>query len=122
MQICFRCDETTNTLLDKISHANGISKNRLINNIIQDYLERNPKPQKAPQSDTLEKGILTELRLANETLALILAQTNECYFRFYNRHTPPKAGEPFQDFRRELIKRLDDISKKLDGIRKEKTT
>lgn len=93
-----------------------------MNDIVQDYLGRNPNPQRAPQPDTLEKETLTELRLANEILVRILAQTNEFYFRFYNSHTPPEPGEPFQDFRAELIKHLADISKKLDGIRKEKTS
>lgn len=122
MQICFRCDESTNALLDKISHTNGISKNRLMNDIVQDYLRRNPEPRKAPQPDASEKETLAELRLANEILARILARTNEFYFHFYNRHTPPEAGEPFRDFRTELIKHLADISKKLDGIGKEKTS
>ena len=121
MQICFRCDEATNALLDKISHANGISKNRLMNNIVQDYLGQKPNFQKTSHPDSTEKETLAELRLANEILARILAQTNEFYFSFYNRHTSPESNESFQNFRTELIKYLTDISTKLDGIRKDKT-
>ena len=42
MQICYRCEEKTNGLLEKITKKNGISKNHLIDEIIKDYLYQNP--------------------------------------------------------------------------------
>ena len=39
MQICYRCEEKTNEILEKIAKKKGISKNRLIDEIVNDYLK-----------------------------------------------------------------------------------
>ena len=38
MQICYRCEEKTNELLEKMAKKNGVSKNHLIDEIIKEYL------------------------------------------------------------------------------------
>lgn len=118
MQICFRCDETTNSLLENQAKADGISKNRLINNIVNHYLNQKTDPPSTFRSPEKRNQILPELRLANENLALILAETNDFYFSSCYKHTAPEFKESFQLFRSDLIPHLADISKKLDVIRK----
>lgn len=118
MQICFRCDETTNTLLEKQAKADGISKNRLINNIVNHYLNQKTEPPSTFHPPEKRNQILPELRLANEKLARILAETNDFYFSSCYKHTTPEFMESFQLFRSDLILHLADLSKKLDVIRK----
>ncbi len=118
MQICFRCDETTNTRLEKQAQADGISKNRLINNIVNHYLNQKTEPPSTFLTPEKRNQILPELRLANENLARILVETNDFYFSSHHKHAMPEFKESFQLFRSDLILYLTDISKKLDVIRK----
>ena len=117
MQICFRCDDTTNALLEKHAHAYGISKNQFINSIVQEYLGQNPSRSKALSTANTGKEILAELRQANEILARLLAEMNDLYFSFYCKHAPQEFNESFRLFRTELIGYLMDISDRLDRIR-----
>ena len=119
MQICFRCDKSPNTLLEKYSHAYGISKNQFINAIVQDALGQNPPHSKALSASKTEKEILTQLRQANELLSRLLAETNDFYLHFYQKHTSQESNESFRLFRTELIGYLADISDRLDRIRKD---
>lgn len=119
MQICFRCNDVTNALLEKYAHAYGISKNQLLNNIVQEYLGQNMNPPKASPTTKTEKEILLELRQANEILARILAATNDFYFASHYEHTPQESNDSFRLFRTELIGHLADISDRLDRIRKD---
>lgn len=119
MQICFRCDETTNALLQKYAHAYGISKNQLINSMVQDSLGQNPDHFKPFSTSKTEKEILIQLRQANEILSWFLAETNDFYLNFYQKHTSQESDESFRLFRTKLIGYLADISDRLDRIRKD---
>ncbi len=119
MQICFRCDDATNALLEKYAHAYGISKNQFINSLVQEYLGQNPNRSKAPSTAKEGKEIIAELHQANRILARLLAETNGFYFNSLCKHAPQKFNESFQLFRTELIGHLTDISDRLDRIRKD---
>lgn len=119
MQICFRCDDTTNALLMKHAHTYGISKNQLINSIVQEYLGQNSSLSRTHSTAKTEKELLLELRQANEILAQLLAETNDFYFTFHYKHTPQESDDFFCLFRTELIGHLADISDRLDRIRKD---
>lgn len=119
MQICFRCDKATNTLLEKYSHAYGISKNQFINAIVQEALGQNPPHSKVLSACKTEKEILAQLRQANELLSRLLAETNDFYFHFYQKHTSQESNESFRLFRTKLIGYLADISDRLDRIQKD---
>lgn len=119
MQICFRCDEATNALLEKYAHAYGISKNRLMNIMIQECLGQNTNHPKASPAAKTEKELLSELRQANEILARLLAETNDFYFSFHCKYTLREFHDSFQLFRTELVGHLADISDRLDRIRKD---
>ena len=108
MQICFRCDEAANALLEKYAHAYGISKNQMLNSIVQEYLGQNPR-----------KELFLELRQANEILARLLAETNGFYFASHYEHAPQESKDSFRLFRTELIGHLANISDRLDRIRKD---
>ncbi len=118
MQICFRCDDSTNALLERCAHAGGISKNQLMNNIIQDYLGQTPNRSKVP-SAAAGKEILTELRQTHRILAQLLADTNDFCFHCRHQQESQEFNESFQTFRAELIEYLAKISDRLDGIRKD---
>ncbi|RKJ04550.1 hypothetical protein D7X87_11080 [bacterium D16-54] len=118
MQICFRCDDVTNALLEKYAHAYGISKNQLLNSIVQEYLGQNPSLSRTRSTAKTEKELLLELRQANEILARLLAAANDFYFASYYEHAPQESNDSFRLFRTELIGRLADISDRLDRIRK----
>jgi len=119
MQICFRCDNTTNTLLDNHAYVYGISKNQLINSIVQEYLGQNPNHSKAPSIVKDRQKLVAELRQTNEILTQILTETNDFYFRFHDEHTSQESSESLRLFRTELIGCLTDISVRLDKIRKD---
>lgn len=119
MQICFRCDDVTNALLEKYAHAYGISKNQLLNNIVQEYLEQNPSLSRTHSTAKTEKELLSELRQANEILAQLLAATNDFYFASHYKHAPQESKDSFRLFHTELIGHLADISDRLDRIRKD---
>lgn len=119
MQICFRCDDSVNVLLERYAHAGGISKNKLMNHIIQEYLGQISEYSKAPSTIKAEKEILMELRQANKILSDLLIDTNDFYLSFHNGHTPQESGESLRLFRTELIRHLTDISNRLDRIRKD---
>ncbi len=114
MQICFRFDDSTNALLERCAHADGISKNQLMNDIIQDYLGQTPNRPKVP-SAAAGKEILAELRQTNR----ILADTNDFCFHCRHQQESQEFNESFQTFRAELIGYLAKISDRLDGIRKD---
>ena len=119
MQICIRCDDFINALLEKHAHAYGISKNQFINSIVQEYLGQNPSRSKALSTANAGKEILTELRQTNEILARLLAETNDFYFSSCCKHVSQEFNETFRLFRTELIEHLTDISDRLDRIRKD---
>lgn len=119
MQICFRCDEATNALLEKFAHAYGISKNQLLNTIVQEYLGQNSSLSRTHSTAKTGKELLLELRQANEILARLLAETNGFYFASHYEHAPQESKDSFRLFRTELIGHLADISDRLDRIRKD---
>ena len=119
MQICFRCNDVTNALLEKYAHAYGISKNQLLNNIVQEYLVQNPSLSKTHSTAKTEKELLLKLRQANEILAQLLAETNDFYFTSHYEHAPQESKDSFRLFRTELIGHLANISDRLDRIRKD---
>ena len=119
MQICFRCDDVTNTLLEKYAHAYGISKNQLLNTIVQEYLVQNPSLSRTHSTAKTGKELLLELRQANEILAQLLAATNDFYFASHYEHAPQESKDSFRLFRTELIGHLADISDRLDRTRKD---
>ena len=116
MQICFRCDEAANALLEKYAHAYGISKNQMLNSIVQEYLGQNPSLSETPSTDKTRKELFLELRQANE---ILLAETNGFYFASHYEHAPQESKDSFRLFRTELIGHLANISDRLDRIRKD---
>ena len=119
MQICFRCDEAANALLEKYAHAYGISKNQMLNSIVQEYLGQNPSLSETPSTDKTRKELFLELRQANEILARLLAETNGFYFASHYEHAPQESKDSFRLFRTELSGHLANISDRLDRIRKD---
>ncbi len=119
MQICFRCDDTTNTLLMKHAHTYGISKNQLLNTIVQEYLGQNSNLSRTHSTAKTEKELLSELRQANEILAQLLVTTNDFYFASHYKHASQESKDSFRPFRTELIGHLANISDHLDRIRKD---
>lgn len=142
MQICYRCSKETDRLLAMDAQEKGISKNRLIDGIIQDYLRRDSQTITALSTAQAERELLSHIRSADERLAQIwegidrsqayaasqddpqgIPQTAPQDDRSDSRtdgqsddHLGPPV--PFAIFRRQLIETLLDIAKDLEGIRK----
>ena len=119
MQICFRCDDSINALLEKRAHAYGISKSQLMNSIVQEYPGQNPSHSKASCTAKAGKEIPAELRRINEILTRFPVETNDLYFSSRCKHTHREFNESFRFFRTELIEHPADISDRLDRIRKD---
>ena len=57
MQICYRCEEKTNELLEKMAKKNGVSKNHLIDEIIKNYLNNSWISFHKPSSRYFDKEV-----------------------------------------------------------------
>lgn len=142
MQICYRCDKETDRLLAMDAQEKGISKNRLIDGIIQDYLCGDSQTITAFSTAQAERELLSLIRSADERLAQILEgidRSQTCAASQNDLQGSPQTS-PQDDrsdsrpdgqaddhldpsvlsviFRRQLIETLLDIAKDLEGIRK----
>lgn len=138
MQICYRCDKETDRLLAMDAQEKGISKNRLIDGIIQDYLRGDSQTITALSTAQAERELLSHIRSADERLAQIWEgiDRSQAYAASQaDLQTAPQGDRsdsrpdgqtddhlgppvPFAIFRRQLIETLLDIAKDLEGIRK----
>lgn len=142
MQICYRCDKETDRLLAMDAREKGISKNRLIDGIIQDYLRGDSQTITALSTAQAERELLSHIRSADERLAQILERIDRSQAYAASQDDPqgiPQTAPqddrsdnrpdgqtddhlgppvPFAIFRRQLIETLLDIAKDLEGIRK----
>lgn len=138
MQICYRCSKETNRFLAMDAHEKGISKNRLIDGIVQDYLRGDHGDITALSATQTERELLSHIRSADERLAQILdgidhilsctaLQDNVPYDRSGDRSDSRVdrqadgqmwAPDPPALFRRQLIGALLDIAKDLEGLHK----
>lgn len=142
MQICYRCDKETDRLLAMDAQEKGISKNRLIDGIIQDYLRGDSQTITAHSTAQAERELLSHIRSADERLAQIwegIGRSQACAASQNDLQgspqTSPQGGRsdsrpngqaddqlgppvPFGIFRRQLIETLLDIAKDLEEIHK----
>ena len=118
MQICYRCEEKTNEFLEKIAKKKGISKNRLIDEIVKNYLKHGYSHTDVPHPSTIEKDILTGIQFANRQLTQILDELNRFPMYTGDEISDEKFNDSFQFFRTYVIQLLCEISKTLEAIRK----
>ncbi len=118
MQICYRCEEKTNEFLEKIAKKKGVSKNRLIDEIINDYLKYGYYHTDSFHPDHKEKEILAEIQLANELLAQIVNELNSLQTYMDTQISAKTPDESFPTFRLYTIQLLLEVSKILETIRK----
>ena len=117
MQICYRCEEKTNGLLEKIAKKNGISKNHLIDEIIKDYLYQNPYRLPDFHNVHTEKTILSGIQYTNEQLAQILEELNNLQSYLKSKDACTLVNS-FEFFRIYAIQILLTIAKNLETINK----
>ena len=79
MQICYRCEEKTNELLEKMAKKNGVSKNHLIDEIIKEYLGYGIKNNQSFHLSHTESKLLPAIQYANELLAQLLEELNNIF-------------------------------------------
>ena len=79
MQICYRCEEKTNELLEKMAKKNGVSKNHLIDEIIKEYLGYGIKNNQSFHPSHTESKLLPAIQYANELLAQLLEELNNIF-------------------------------------------
>lgn len=118
MQICYRCNEKTNEFLEKIATKKGISKNHLIDKIVNDYLKYGYYHTDSFYPDHKEKEILTGIQLANELLAQIVDELNSIQIYMDTEIPAANSDESFPIFRLHTIQLLLEVSKILEAIRK----
>lgn len=118
MQICYRCNEKTNKFLEKIATKKGISKNRLIDEIVNDYLKYGYYHTDSFHPGHKEKEILTGIQLANELLAQIVDELNSIQIYMDTEIPAANSDESFPIFRLHTIQLLLEVSKNLEAIRK----
>lgn len=118
MQICYRCEEKTNEFLEKIARKKGVSKNRLIDKIVNDYLKYGYYHTDSFHPDHKKKEILTEIQLANKLLTQIVDELNTLQVYMGTPISAKNPDESFPTFRLHTIQLLLEISKILEAIRK----
>ena len=121
MQICYRCEEKTNELLEKMAKKNGVSKNHLMDEIVKNYLNNSWISFHEPSSRHFDKQVLSGIQYANELLAQLLDELNRFQDYAENEATANTLIESLQLFRLEAIEYLLNISKILEAIRKNTT-
>lgn len=121
MQICYRCEEKTNELLEKMAKKNEVSKNHLIDEIIKNYLNNSWISFYEPSSNRLEKEVLSGIQYANELLVQLLDELNRFQDYTENETATNILNESLKLFRLEAIEYLLNISKILEAIRKNTT-
>lgn len=118
MQICYRCKEKTNAFLEKTAKKKGVSKNRLIDEIVNDYLKYGYYHTDSFYPDHKEKEILAEIQLANELLTQIVDELNSLQTYMGTQISAKSPDESFPTFRLHTIQLLLKVSKTLEAIRK----
>lgn len=118
MQICYRCEEKTNEFLEKTAKKKGVSKNRLIDEIVNDYLKYGYYHTDSFHLGHKEKEILAEIQLANELLAKIVDELNSLQVYMDTKIPAANSDESFPVFRLHTIQLLLEVSKTLEAIRK----
>lgn len=94
MQICYRCDKETDRLLAMDAREKGISKNRLIDGIIQDYLRGDSQTITALSTAQAERELLSHIRSADERLAQILERIDRSRLTPHPRTIPRASPRP----------------------------
>lgn len=118
MQICYRCKEKTNAFLEKTAKKKGVIKNRLIDEIVNDYLKYGYYHTDSFYPDHKEKEILAEIQLANELLTQIVDELNSLQTYMGTQISAKSPDESFPTFRLHTIQLLLKVSKTLEAIRK----
>lgn len=118
MQICYRCEKKTNEFLEKIAKKKGVSKNHLIDEIVNDYLKYGYYHTDSFHPDHKEKEILAEIQLANELLAQIVDELNSLQVYMDTQIFAKSPDKSFPTFRLHTIQLLLEVSKILEAIRK----
>lgn len=118
MQICYRCEEKTNEFLEKTAKKKGVSKNRLIDEIVNDYLKYGYYHTDSFHPGHKEKEILSEIQLANELLTQIVDELNDLQAYMDTQIFAKSPDESFPIFRLHTIQLLLGVSKILEAIRK----
>lgn len=118
MQICYRCEEKTNEFLEQTAKKKGVSKNRLIDEIVNNYLKYGYYNTDSFHPGHKEKEILTGIQFANELLAQIIDELNNLQVYMDTEIPAANSDESFPVFRLHTIQLLLEVSKILEIIRK----
>ncbi len=118
MQICYRCEEKTNEFLEKTAKKKGVSKNRLIDEIVNNYLKYGYYHTDNFHPGHKEKEILTGIQLANELLAQIVDELNSLQVYMDTEIPAANSNESSPIFRLHTIQLLLEVSKNLEAIQK----
>lgn len=118
MQICYRCEEKTNEFLEKTAKKKGVSKNRLIDEIVNNYLKYGYYHTDSFHPDHKEKEILTGIQLANKLLIQIVDELNNLQVYMDAQISEKNPDKSFPTFRLHTIQLLLEVSKILEIIRK----